>query len=86
MEASNSVRERVSNLMWDIFAFWESLEANSTNRVDAEFVDVMAYCLNIDHVAVIEGALHGLSYIPSHRQQVTQLIDTFLKHNLHLLP
>ena len=73
-------------MWWDIFAFWESIESHSTNRVDAEFLDVMAYCLTIDHVAVIEGALHGLSHIPNHRQQVTQIIDIFLKHTPQLLP
>jgi hypothetical protein len=66
-------------MWWDIFAFWESIDADSTNRVDAEFLDVMANCLTIDHVAVIEGALHGLSHIPNRRQQVVTIIDNFLK-------
>jgi hypothetical protein len=73
-------------MWWDIFTFWESLEANSTNRVDADFLDVMAYCLTLDHVAVIEGALHGLSHIPNHRPQVVTIIDRFLKENPDLHP
>lgn len=68
-------------MWWDIFAFWESLEVNSTNRVDAEFIEVMAYCLTLEHVAVIEGALHGLNHIPNHRQEVKSLIDNFLRNN-----
>lgn len=71
-------------MWWDIFAFWESIETDSSNRVDAEFLDVMAYCLDIDHIAVIEGALHGLSHIPNHRQQVISLIDNFLDKNPEL--
>ncbi len=66
-------------MWWDIFAFWESLEAESNNRIDAEFFDVMAYCLSIDHIAVLEGALHGLSHIPNHRPQVKTAIHQFLK-------
>lgn len=73
-------------MWWDIFAFWESLDVDSTNRVDAEFLAVMDYCLSIDHIAVIEGALHGLSHIPNHRPQVVAIIDSFLKENPHLHP
>ena len=71
----------VCYMWWDIFAFWESVDANSTNRIDAEFLAVMKACLYIDHPAVIEGALHGLSHIPNHRQQVTMIIETFLKEH-----
>ena len=73
-------------MWWDIFAFWESIEADSTNRVDAEFLSVMAYCLKIDHVAVIEGALHGLSHLPNHRQQVQRIVGDFLKSSQKIDP
>jgi len=71
-------------MWWDIFAFWESIDPKSENRVDAAFLDVMIYCLSIDHTAVLEGALHGLSHLPNHRKQVKTAIQTFLKANKNL--
>jgi hypothetical protein len=71
-------------MWWDIFAFWESLDTNSKNRIDAELLDVMAYSLSIDHIAVQEGALHGLSHIPNHREQAQAIIETFLEDSPNL--
>lgn len=68
-------------MWWDSFAFWESLDSHSVNRVDAAFLDVMSDCLSVNHLAVMEGALHGLSHIPNHRKQVQKMIDDFLKQN-----
>lgn len=73
-------------MWWDIFAFWESLDEKSVNRVDAEFFDVMQFCLSINHVAVLEGALHGLSHIPNHRNHVKAAINKFLKQHTNLPP
>lgn len=71
-------------MWWDIFAFWESLDPKSVNRVDGAFLAVMESCLRINHIAVIEGALHGLSHIPNHRKQVKAIITSFLKQNPEL--
>lgn len=78
-DAPNNPLNMIYYMWWDIFTFWESLDPKSVNRVDAELFDVMAYCLSINHIAVLESALHGLSHIPNHRKHVKIAVETFLK-------